>query len=208
MSSDAMPRHALGMPPGSVRALLALMVVMLVCALMLIPPHDPNNPTPIPAYLLFLTFLILGHYFASRGNTRGQTDAWNRQPLNLPRGCIRLLLLASLTATTIYRFSSDPTGFEKQLDASVKSLGEMPILPVVLLASFFVGALLRMLIGQHPPAWFQDIEAWVSLIAVLLMAVATLIHLVIKPSLSQDLNLSVWECILSAVVAFYFGERS
>src|SRR5277367_6699222 len=91
------PRHALGWPQGSVRAMLAIMVVGLTCALMLIPHHD--KPIPIPAYLLYLLFLILGHYFAARGHSRVQTDAGVRHPLNLPRGCIRLLLLASLTGT-------------------------------------------------------------------------------------------------------------
>jgi hypothetical protein len=199
------PRHALGWPQGSIRAILALMVALLVCALMLIP-HDP--PIPIPAYLLYLLFLVLGHYFAARGSTRGQSDAWHRQPLWLPRGCIRLLLLGTLTATAIYRFSTDRKGFEDQWVASVKSLQEVPLLPVVVLGGFFLGALLRMIIGQQPPAWFQDFEAWVSLIAVLMMAIATMIHLVIKPSLSEEWSLPVWEGMLSAVVAFYFGERS
>jgi hypothetical protein len=154
------------MPPGSVRALLALMVVGLVCALMLIH-SDP--PPPIPAYLIYLMFLILGHYFAARGGSPGggDTDAWHRQPLYLP------------------------------------------MLPVVILGGFFAGALVRMVIGRQPPAWYQDLEAWLSLISVLLMSVATLIHLVINPSLQTPImSLPVWECILSAVVAFYFGARS
>src|SRR5438067_1852574 len=138
-SLEPMPRHALGLPAGSVRALLALMVVGLVCALMLIPPPH-GTPIPIPAYLLYLLFLILGHYFAARGNTRGQSDAWNRQPLSLPRGCIRLLLLAALSATCIYRWITDQKGFEAQWLASVQALHEVPLLPVVILLTFFAGA--------------------------------------------------------------------
>ena len=110
-----------------------------------------------------------------------------------------------------YKLYNDPEGFEAQWTASVESLKIVPMLPVVILCGFFVGTLLRMVIGKHPPAWFQDVAAWLSLIAVLLMSVATLIHLVINPSLDRDsplLSLTEWECILSAVVAFYFGERS
>jgi hypothetical protein len=200
------PRHALGWPPGSVRALLAIMVVGLVCALMLI--HQPT-PVPIPAYLIYLMFLVIGHYFAARGSSRGDADSWNRQPLNLPRGCVRLLLLIALCATSIYKYVTDPDGFEKQWLESVTSLKDVPMLPIVILMGFFVGAVLRMLIGRHPPAWYQDLEAWVALISVLLMSVATLIHLVISPSLQAPiLSMPIWECILSAVVAFYFGARS
>jgi hypothetical protein len=194
------------MPPGSVRALLALMVVGLVCASMLI---HPDKALPIPAYLIYLLFLVLGHYFAARGSSPSNGAAWNRQPLNLPRGCIRLVLLVSLLGTTIYRLYTDPEGFEKQWLNTMQGLAKVPMMPVIILSAFFIGALLRMTIGRHPPAWWQDIEAWVSLIAVLLMCVATLMHLVIIPSLDVPfLELPEWESILAAVVAFYFGERS
>src|SRR5262249_23949928 len=159
MSSVAAPlrRHALGMPPGSVRALLALMVVGLVCPSMLI---HTDKALAIPAYLIYLLFLVLGHYFAARGSVRPGDDAWNRQPLNLPRGCIRLVLLGSLLGTTIYRFSTDPEGFENQWLKTVEGLAAVPMMPVIMLTAFFVGALLRMTIGRNPPAWWQDIEAW------------------------------------------------
>src|SRR5205823_896492 len=200
------PRHALGWPQGSIRALLALMVVGLVCALMLMRVRD--RYLPIPAYLLYLLFLVLGHYFAARGQSRKEGDAWGRQPLWLPRGSIRLMLLVSLTASAIYRYVTDPQGFEQQWLESVQSLKDYPMLPVVVLAGFFLGALLRMVIGRYPPAWFQDLEAWLSLMAVLLMSVATMIHLVIDPSLGERMDLPFWEALLAAVVAFYFGERS
>jgi hypothetical protein len=209
MSTVPFPtRHALGWPQGSIRALLALIVAGLVCALMLIPPREADKPTPIPAYLIYLLFLVLGHYFAARGSARGQSSAWSQQPLWLPRGCVRLLLLASLSATCIYRYTTDPDGFQAQWLESVEALKDAPMLPVVVLMGFFVGALVRMIVGQQPPAALQDMEAWLSLIAVLLMAVATMIHLVINPSLTENLNPSVWEGILAGVVAFYFGERS
>jgi hypothetical protein len=208
MSTNASPRHALGWPPGSVRALLSLLVVVLVCSLMLIPPRESGVPTPIPAYLIYLLFLVLGHYFAARGHMRGQSDAWSQQPLYLPRGTVRFILLVGLVGTCVYRYVTDAAGFEAQWLASVQALQAYPMLPVIVLLGFFSGALLRTLIGRQPPPWWQDLEAWLSLISVLLMGVATLIHLVIDPSLSDPMSLPFWEGLLSAVVAFYFGERS
>src|SRR5438105_1062839 len=99
MSTAVPQRHALGWPQGSIRAILALMVVGLVCALMLMPLR--GRLVPIPAYLLYLLFLVLGHYFAARGHSRTEGDAWGRQPLWLPRGSIRLLLLAALLAAVV-----------------------------------------------------------------------------------------------------------
>ncbi len=206
MSTATTPRHALGWPPGSIRAILALMVVGLICALLLIRSHDQY--VTIPAYLWYLMFLTLGHYFAARGSARGGSDSWKEQPLWLPRGCIRLVLLAALSATVIYRYVTDPASFEEQMERSLRSFTSYPMLPIIIQGCFFVGALLRMVIGQYPPAWVQDFEAWLSLIAVLLMAIATMIHLVINPSLSEELSLPFWEGMLCGVIAFYFGERS
>src|SRR5262245_44796776 len=57
------PVRAFGWPPGSIRALLTLIIVALVCALLLISKHgDPPRPVPIPAYLGYLLMLVVGFY--------------------------------------------------------------------------------------------------------------------------------------------------
>jgi hypothetical protein len=206
--SAATTRHALGWPPGSIRALLALMVAGLVCALMLIPPRDPDKPTPIPAYLLYLLFLILGHYFAARGSSVGQTHALTDQPLWLPRHTIRLLLLVGLVGTCVYKIVTDRHAFDEQWEVTARAMQDWPLLPLIVQLAFFAGVILRWIIGPQPGPWFQDLEAWFSLIAVLLMSITTLMHLVIYPSLSEYPNLPFWEGMLASVVAFYFGERS
>jgi hypothetical protein len=208
-SSDAAPRNAFSWPAGSIRALLTLMIVGLICAILLIPHGDKGDkPVPIPAYLIYLLFLAVGHYFAHRSHARGSDRSLKHQPLWLPRGSVRLLVLGGLTGACVYCYVTDPEGFTAQWRASMQSLPEYPLLPVLVLLGFLFGAVLRMLIGAYAPPFWQDLEAWLSLIAVLLMVVATMIHLVINPSLSQELNLPVWEVILATVVAFYFGERS
>ena len=60
-TQPAVKRHALGMPEGSVRSILAILVVTLVCAVMLVP----GRRELVPPYLLYLMFLILGHFFAA-----------------------------------------------------------------------------------------------------------------------------------------------
>src|SRR5262245_13818143 len=85
-AAPVVSRHAFGWPPGSIRAVLTLLVVGLVCALVLTPPQR-NEPTPIPAYLLYLLFLILGHYFAARGSSPGEQG--HAAPLWLPAGTVR-----------------------------------------------------------------------------------------------------------------------
>jgi hypothetical protein len=200
-------RHALGLPAGSIRALLALLVVGLVCAQLLILIKGEYKP--LPAYLLYLLFLILGHYFAAHGNTIRRRGQSGPSPLYLPSGMVRFVIVIALAGTIGWKWINHPDTLEQQLRASVTGITDQPFLPLVLLAGFLLGVVVRTLVGrQNPPYWWQDIEAWFALIGTLGLAIEVLIRLVINPSLTHPLNLPDWEGFLAGVVAFYFGARS
>jgi len=80
--------------------------------------------------------------------------------------------------------------------------------------AFFLGIIVarlaeKLLAGPAGlPPWFQDLMAWVSLLAMLGLGAEVIIRLVINPTLSQPLSLPPWEGILAGLVAFYFGARS
>jgi hypothetical protein len=205
--SPPVRRHALGMPAGSIRAILALMVVGLICGLMLLPSRTPA--IPIPAYLLFLLFMILGHFYAAHGNTIAAGGSPQPSPLHLPSGFVRVVLIVALAATINWKLYSDAEGLKAQLVASVDQIKEQPFMSLILLGSFFAGVVVRWLVGrEHPPEWLQNLEAWLALVSVVLLAVDYLIKLVINPSLAEPLKLPEWEGVLAGVIAFYFGERS
>jgi hypothetical protein len=201
------PRQPLGLPEGSVRALLAIMVFGTIWALLLI--HE-DKPASIPLYLYYLMFLILGSYFAARRHHQPPPGVRQAHPLHLPRGTLRFLMIVGFIAAIGWGLYSDP-GFVNRLNPPVT---EQPYLPVVVVGAFFLGILVarfgeRVLAGPAGvPPWFQDLLAWVSLLAMLGLGAEVLIRLVIDPTLSQRLNLHPWESILAGVVAFYFGARS
>ena len=58
--------------------------------------------------------------------------------------------------------------------------------------------------------WLQDIEAWLALLAVMLLTLEVMFQLVINPTLpaERQINLPHIENILAAIVGFYFGARS
>jgi hypothetical protein len=198
------PRHALGLPAGSIRAVLTLMVVGLTCVLLLLPSR-PN----VPPYLIYLLFIGLGHFFAAHSSSIGRV-AGQASPLYLPRGFVRLAVMAGLIATVAWGYTHDRAGLEKQLSDSLQGLADQPHLPLVILGTFFAGVVVRSLVGrQRPPIWLQDMEAWVALLGVLGMAIDFLIKVVIQPSLTETtINPQLWEAILAGIVTFYFGERS
>jgi hypothetical protein len=202
-------RHPLGLPAGSVRALLALMVFGLIWALWLLPE---DKVQPVPLYLYSLMFLILGSYFAARSSGGTTPAAGSRHPLFLPRGTFRTLFLLGFAAALGWGFYSDPN-FQARLKPAIP---EQPLQPLILLVAFFVGIVVsrfgrRFLSGPTgAPPWFQDLLAWVSLLAMLGLGFEVIILLVINPTMdpSRQLDLPHWEGFLSAVIGFYFGARS
>jgi hypothetical protein len=204
-------RSALGLPPGSVRAMLTLLIVGLVCVLVLIPPTDPAHPTPLPAYLLYLLFITLGHYFAAHGHSIRQRGEGGHSPLYLPGGVIRLVILVALVGTFTWQWMNHPDVLLQQLRESVDDIQRQPYLPLVILAGFFIGVVVRTLVGRNNVSYvWQDIEAWFALLGVIGLCIEILILLVINPTLEpeQRLTLPNWQGFLSGIVAFYFGARS
>jgi hypothetical protein len=217
-SAAAPPRrHALGLPAGSVRAILALIVVGLLCVLILVSSRR-GQPIPIPAYLLYLLFMIIGHFFAAHGVSISRTGMVQPPPLHLPRGSIRLLLMLMLGGTVGWKLYSDPEGLEAQLRATFDSFRDKDgqpvspiilLMPVVLLAGFFLGVIVHLLVGrENTPYWFEDFEAWVALLAVLGLAIEAIIHLVINPTLETPLDAVGLQVFIAGFIAFYFGARS
>ena len=206
---DPLPvrRHALGLPAGSIRAAHLLIIVGITCALILNPR---GGDIAIPAYLIYLLFLMLGHYFASHGTTIAPRDSGQPSPLHLPGGSVRFLVILALGATIGWKLSQNPVGLRQQFELSLDALKNQPYLPIVLLAAFLVCVVLRSIVGRtNPPQWLQDFEAWVSIVALVGLGVAAVIHLIVTASLEDPwLPLPMWEGILGAVIAFYFGERS
>lgn len=197
-------RHALKLPAGSVRAIHVLALVGLVCAIILIPGDHT-----IPPYLIYLLFMMLGHYFASHGVTIATRDDPSPSPLYLPGGTVRLLVIVALVGCVGWKMYHDQQGLIEQFKASLDKLKNEPILPLVILGGFFLGVMVRTVIYRlGPHAAFQDFEAWVSLLAMIGIVIAGAIHLIVNPSLEQTLYLPTWESFIGGVVAFYFGERS
>ncbi len=203
-------RHPLGLPAGSVRSVLALLVFGTYWAILLMP--EPKAP-PVPVYLYYVMFLIVGHYFASQ--SRPAVDATQAAPLHLPRGAIRLLVFLGFVGVLAYGFAHDPD-FLDCLRPDTQALIDQPLAPLFVLGGFFLGIVAARfayhVLGRSNavPSWVQDVQAWVSLLAVLGMLAEVLIRLVINPHLDpeQRVSLPAWETSLAAIVAFYFGARS
>lgn len=210
MATLAARRHALNLPAGSIRATHVLGVVGLVCAMILIPPREPDRVVAIPPYLIYLTFLLLGHFFAAHGVTIATRDDPAPSPLYLPGGVVRILILLALAGSIGWKLYSDPDGLQAQYDASLDELKNQPYMPLVILGGFVFGVVLHAIaVRESPPAW-QDFEAWISVLALVGLGIAAVIHLFIQTTATSEIvrSMPLWESILGGFIAFYFGSRS
>jgi hypothetical protein len=205
-------RHALGLPAGSVRAILALCALGLLWLIVLRPL--PGQAQPLGkqkmdlafVYLQLLMVLILAHFFTAHGHTIRPHPA-APSPLGLPRGSIRFLLLVGYLGLAWYLWRN-------QESFAYPPQKEFLVLLALLLSAYFLGHILtgivRMMGRGRLPFWFQDIQAWIGLLAMLVMGALLIVELVIDPSLAekQQAEWPLLDPILAALVGFYFGARS
>jgi len=201
---DVAVRHPLGLPAGSVRATLALIIAGLFWTLLLIPDE---KAIPIPLFLYFLSAMILLFFFAHGKSISAEEGQW--PPWGLPHGTFRVIIVLGTIAGCglhYYLYGHFPI---QRLRPQPEQLAQWPWLLVALVGGLALG----WLIGRGP--WrrsyvFMDLQAWVSLLAMLGLGAEIVIVLFINPSLKTDLklDLSTWECVLTGIVAFYFGSRS
>jgi hypothetical protein len=198
-------RHALGLPAGSVRALLAFMVLAVLWLLALYGQTDQGKLPLTFVYLQYVMILVLAHFFAAHGNTIGQHIS-ARSPLGLPAGSVRFLLLAGYVGLIVWLIYN-----RREFEESPEGKLTMPL---VLVSGFILGFVVTKMVhvvsGPQLPFWFQDVQAWVALLSMLGLTILVLVHTVINPTLqlSQQITTGTVETIVAGLVGFYFGARS
>jgi hypothetical protein len=205
-------RHALGMPAGSIRALLAIGVLALLWVLALLPGKEIGGrviPAKLPViftYLNMLMLLVVVHYFTAHGKSIGPQVS-DHSPLRLPRGSVRFILIVGYLGLAYFLYT---TGREFEVPQSSDYAWPLALMLTGYFLGHMVSGFMTRLGGGVPPAWYQDVEAWIALMAVIFLAVIVLVRLIINPTLplEQQIDPEVLEMFLAAVVGFYFGARS
>ena len=204
------PRHALGLPAGSIRAILALGVLGYLWLLVLSPAKDGGSllagaqASRAFIYLQVLMVLILAHFFTAHGKTIGGAVS-DRSPLGMPRGSVRFFLLAAYLGLAYYMY-------HQKLEFQISETGPVFLDLAILVSAFIFGhvstGMVRGISGNLP-AWYQDIQAWFALIALLTLGVIVLIRLINNHVLYENqIDPEVVEMTLAGFVGFYFGARS
>ena len=189
----------LGLPTGSVRALLTLIVVAVVVTKMVFH-HFPNS-------IWIETLLIaLAHYFTSRRfvslspevmrrlEDDGAIDR-ERHPLYLPKNTIRFLIIAAFVGLAIHLYREG------------RLLDEKTIALLSMVFAYLLGAIVGGITNwfsrrrsQPASGTWGDIKALIVLAAILLVAIVELLD-------AGAMLDSRVERIALGLTLFYFGSR-
>lgn len=173
----------LGLPRGSVRAMVALALSGSVWGLML-------AGKPVPQHLLGLLLAVLSYYFGSRRapqSTGIYATTAAKPPLYVPAGGIRTILAAGFALSFVVVLARG------QLDGYLEF--------VAIVAGLVVGTAIAKAAAQLPPASLK-LANNVKAVAVLVAAVT------LATIMLGGLDMPRLELACATVVSFYFGSRS
>jgi len=201
-------RYAFNLPPGSVRGLLVLMI-MVPFWIMLGWPEPRLGPMPF--YIYFLMTWVFLFLFSPVWSISTQ-EASSDQPAewNLPRYTIHFLLAAVTIGLIVLRLVDDPSGqrLAERLQPDESEMKRLPFLLLSMFAGFIPGWLTSHLLGKAREIyWFQDLQAWVSLLAMFGLAALTILH-VMNAFRLDPFTTNILEYIVIGIVGWYFGARA
>jgi hypothetical protein len=192
-----------GLPMGTVRGFLSVLICSFFWIFLLMGNPAPGDPTPKAPlghfFLLTLVFLA----FASHPIEAMRTSAI------LPL-IMRLIFVGGSIAVLIYIAFTDTQRLASRLTPDAADIPQWPVLLGCLAGGFGVALAIRFILGRRSPM-FMTLRAWVGVIAMLLLLFETIFQFVILPNMSDKPSMEVmqvWEGIIIAVVAAYFGSRA
>lgn len=195
-------RPPLGLPPGSIRGILSILIVSIFWILLLVPN---DQAIQIPLNLYFLLSLVMV-FFVAHGKSIARRDEPQSSPLWLPGGTLRFVIVAGTIAVAVYVALKHPDHFDR-LNVDQEQLGNSKYYMAAVGIGFILGYGTRILPFRHA-WWFQAFQAWVAIIAMAIMFFELAFQALINIHLQNPVEGLFWHTAVTGIVAFYFGSRS
>lgn len=195
------PRHPFGLPMGTVRGFLSL----LICSffwIVLLSTTDPNVK-PLLAHFFLLALVLLA--FASSPGAEDRKEGGATLPW-----LMRVLFVGGSVAVVGYCLATNPSQFSNRITPKPDEFKQWWGPFMACMAGGFAGGLfLRFVLGTQNIA-FQAIRAWLSVVGMVMLTVelAMFVALLSSDNEKYDAFFHTWQAIEIAVVSAYFATRS
>lgn len=201
-TATAAPGHiteypTFGLPTGSVRGILSVLICSFFWIVLLLPP-EYNITAPLGHFFL-LTLVFMAFASHPAPDTRTHVLPW----------ILRIVFVGGSVAVVAYALVKNPHFVAERLTPNAAEIAAWPVLLACLAGGFAVGLFLRFILGRRSEM-FMTLRGWVGVIAMLLLLAETVLQFLILPNMAEKPTpdaLKVWEGILIAAVAGYFGAR-
>lgn len=192
------PRHPFGLPMGSVRGFLSL----LICSFFWIVLLSSSEVKPPLAHYFLLALVLLA--FAS---SPGLDDPKNGGTLPW---VLRVLFLGGSAAVLVYSLATDADQFKARITPNFEEVKAWWVTFMGCLIGGFAGGLFgRFVLGRTSYA-FLTFRAWLSVVGILLLIIELALFAALMTSDPDKYNnfFHTWQAIQITVVSAYFASRS
>lgn len=192
-------KNPFGLPLGTIRGTLALLICGFVW-LVLLWPHD-NVKLPLAHFfmgsMVFMAFVT--HPAVNAGKGESTFLPW----------LLRAVFAVGSLGVVAYAVYSDWEQVTKRLVPSEQEFKQWWLLYLGgTVGGFMVGRVLRLVLGTASP-FFQSIRAWLSLLAIFMMLGEFLLFIAFassEQSSGLDQFLHAWQGVQLLAVSAYFGS--
>ena len=193
------PRHPFGLPLGSVRAFMSLLICGFFWMILLWP--NAQVAKPLLGHFFLLALVLMAFSSAPTTHSEGESAL-------LP-WILRVLFVGGSVAVVGYALLNDPAQFNARMKPDPAELTDWwgPLMAVTA-AGFAVGLLLRVVLGRYNTV-FLTLRSWLGLVGMIMLALEFALFLAFLSSDSKtDMFFRYWQAVELGVVAAYFGARS
>lgn len=196
------PAHPFGLPMGSVRGIMALLIVGFFWFAALYPGTSETLRLPLGHF--FLLPLVLYSFTLSRSD--GRDEGFSVLPFAL-----RLLVMIGTMAVAAYIYQYGGAPLKTRLTPAYEDFSANWLaFSVTLAAAFFAGHLLRVVLGSSGDL-FKTLRAWLSVVGLVMLALdfgLLVISLSSRDPLSGFADFQrAFQFGEVGVVAAYYGSR-
>ncbi len=195
------PRHPFGLPLGTIRGTMSLLICTFFWAALLWP--EPSPPKPLLAHYFMLALVLL--VFSPYSKTGASDDDG---PRFVPR-LMRFLAIGGSLAVIGFVAVQHPERLNARLTPDPDEVKQWwGVFLATVACGFSAGNVLRLLLGRENPV-FQTLRAWLSVVALLMMGAELVMWVSFSTaSNKQDEFLRFWQAFELAFVSSYFGTRA
>jgi len=193
------PRHPFGLPMGSVRGFMSLLICAFFWLVLLWPGEQIARPLLGHFFLLFLVLLA---FASSHG-------AVEKGEMTFLPWLMRVLFVGGTVLVVAYALVRVPEHLQTRLTPDPVELKNWwgPFM-AIMLSSFAAGNLLRFLLGRNNVV-FMSLRAWLSVVGMVMLAIEFALFLIsISSDQKMDDFLRYWQALELGIVSAYFGARA